>query len=116
MYYSTIYIHDNSDQGQAYHIHLIGLTFPKSIIERIYQDFYTNIKPTRWGYAVPVTATTKDHVCMIEIASGQMPGRRGLLSIRNDIKLEPPHPSKPTLMIRPSPDGPQMDEVEKDEL
>ena len=53
---------------------------------------------------------------MIEIASGHMPGRRGLLSVCNDIKLEPPHPSKPTLIIRPGPDGPQMDEVEKDEL
>ena len=53
---------------------------------------------------------------MIEIVSGHMPGRRGLLSVRNDVKLEPPHPSKPTLMIRPGPDGPQMDEVEKDEL
>ena len=66
------------------------LSYDAGVAQRIREDFWCEIKLTRWGAASIPTAQNEYHVRDLECAWIQL-GRRPLLPVRNDVKLDTPH-------------------------
>ena len=66
------------------------LSYDEGVAQRIREDFWFDLKLTRWGAALIPTAQNEYHARDLECMWIKL-GRRPLLPIQNDIKLDTPH-------------------------
>ena len=81
---------DHSDPMDHSEVVFFTLSYDAGVAQRICEDFWCYIKLTRWGAASIPTAQNEYPARDLEGAWIQL-GRRPLLPIRNDVKLETLH-------------------------
>ena len=85
-----LFVFDHSDPVDHSEVVFFTLSYDAGVAQRIHEDFWCDIKLTRWGAASIPTAQNEYHARDLERAWIQL-GRRPLLPVRNDVKLDTPH-------------------------
>ena len=94
-----LYVFDYQDATATQPLVLLGISFTDALVQRIYEDFYLDVKLTRWGFAASVQDQGPDHRLMRQLAIGATPGGSLQVPVRNDVKLEPPSTSGQPLLM-----------------